>query len=139
MVIKFLVQGGSGNIADVTNEGFLLTQSTRFSEPSKQSITDSNAVNFWKPMSGEKFIITGIIINTDRNVGVNGAVIDIYEADSEDSTVISKSILSLDQSKTITSPIFPLNSETTEGKYINGKASDFNVNITVFGYYVIVN
>lgn len=135
---KILIRGNDGHTAEVLKGGFLCVQSGRFSEAKKQQITDANAVNFFQPLAGKKVIITGMIINTDRNVGVNGSLIEIYEASAEDSTTIVTDIISIDQVKNITSPLVPLFIETAEGSYINGKADDFNVNVTVLGYYETV-
>lgn len=141
MTIKFLLKGRGGKLVEVTKNGFLCVQSDRASKSIKRTITDANAVNFVKPKAGKRFIITGIIINTSRAVGVDGALVDIYQTDAEDSTTIATeddSIVSLDQIKNVTSPLLPLNAETDQGVYINGKATDFTVHVTVFGYFLEV-
>jgi len=127
---------GSSNLAEVSPQGELITRPAQYSTAIKKQITDSNAVNFFKPQASKKLIVTGMIVNTDRNVGVNGALIEVYEASAEDSTTIVTSIITIDQVKNITSPLVPLLIETAEGSFINGKADDFNVNITVLGYFV---
>jgi len=132
---KVLLQGNAGNTAQVLPNGFLCVQVGRFTEAKKQQITDSSAVNFFKPLAQKQVIITGIIVNTDRNVGVNGSAIDIYETSAADSTTIVTDIISIDQVKNVTTPLLPLFLQTAEGSFINGKADDFNVNITVLGYY----
>jgi len=126
---------GKGNLAEITNQGELITRAAQFSTSKKQQITDSSAVNFFKPIAGKKFIVTGIIINTDRNVGVNGSAIEVYEASTATSTTIDTSIISVDLVKNQTNALTPFLIETEEGKFINGKADDFNVNISVLGYF----
>jgi len=136
-MIKVILGDGLGksNVAQISNQGELITRPGQFSTSKKQQITDSSAVNFFKPIAGKKFIVTGIIINTDRNVGVNGSVIEIYEASSATSTTIDASIISVDLVKNQTNALTPFLIETEEGKFINGKADDFNVNISVLGYF----
>lgn len=136
MTIDIKIVGTDGNTAQVTAQGALKIIPNEFSKPSKQSIIDANAVSFWPPKAGEKFIVTGVIVNTDRNIGVNGALIDIYEATSASSTDIEESIISIDQAKSVTSALLPLFTEVTEGRWVNGKSDDANVHVTVFGYYV---
>lgn len=128
----------SGILAKVSEQGELVTRPADYSKAIKKQITDSNAVNFFKPQAGKKLIVTGIIINTDRNVGVNGSAIDIYETSTSTSTTIDSSIVSIDLAKNQTTPLVPLLIETEEGKFINGKADDFNVNVSVLGYFVEV-
>jgi len=127
---------GSSNLAVVSPQGELITRPAQYSTAKKQQITDSNAVNFFKPLAGKKLIVTGMIVNTDRNVGVNGSLIEVYEASAVDSTTIVTDIIAIDQAKNVTSPLVPLLIETAEGSFINGKADDFNVNISVLGYFV---
>jgi len=139
MTIDTRIRGNQNDkTADVTNNGELITRVIKFSTPIKQQITDSNAVNFLGARSKSKIILTGVIINADRNVGVNGALVDLYEASDATSTTIDTSILSIDVAKSTTLIITPLLIETTQGKFINAKADDFNINMTVLGYSVDV-
>ena len=138
MTLDVHIIGPDGDTAKVTRQGAVKIIPNEFSKPNKQSMTDANAVSFWPPRAGEKFIVTGVIVNTDRNIGVNGALIDIYEAVSASTTDIAESIISIDQAKSVTSALLPLFSEVTEGRWVNGKTDDNNVHVTVFGYYVKV-
>lgn len=139
MIKVNLIDGkGKGNLAEISEQGELITRPAQYSKAVKKQIIDANAVNFFMPLVGKKFIFTGIILNTDRNVGVNGALTEVYEASAEDSTTIVNPIIAIDQAKNITSPLIPLLIETAEGSFINGKADDFNVNISVLGYFVDV-
>ena len=134
MAIPFKIQGDNGNNLLVSKAGEILTR-PQFSLAEKRTITDSNAVNFVKPRAGFKTIITGLIVNTDRSVGVDGALIEIYEATSEDSTVSTKDILSFDLVKNQNVVTAPILIETSGGTFINGKANDFNANVTLLCYF----
>jgi len=135
-MIKVLIQGNNGKTARVSNTGELVVQPP-FSQATRVILTvDDTPLNFVKARALEKLIITGIIVNTNRDVGVNGALIEIYEASSETSATVDKGILSFDLVKNQTVVTSPLFIETTEGKFINAKASDSEVNITLLGFFV---
>ncbi len=135
-MIKVNLSGDKGNLAKISEQGELIIRPAEYSTFKKQQITDANAVNFFKPLSGKKLIVSGIIVNADRNVGVNGTLIDVYETSTVSETTIDTSIISIDLAKNQTISLTPLLIETEEGKFINGKADDFNVNISVLGYFV---
>ena len=137
-MIKVNLSGDKGNLAKISEQGELIIRGAEYSIFKKQQIVDANAVNFFKPLSGKKFIVSGIILNTDRNVGVNGSAIEVYEASTASETTIDTSIISIDLIKNQTVSLTPLLIETEEGKFINAKADDFNVNVSVLGYFVNV-
>ncbi len=130
----FLTDPKDGQQAQITPQHELLTR-LQFSSAEKRQIIDANAVNFVKPLPGQFVIITGVIVNTDRNVGVNGTAIEIFEAASESSTTSTKDILSFDLVKNQNVVATSLLIQTTEGVFINAKADDFNVNITLLSYF----
>ncbi len=128
---------GKDKFAEVSEQGELIIRPAQYSTAKKQQITDANAVNFFKPQSGKKLIISGTVINADKSVTAS-SLVDIYEAVTDSETTIDTSIFSIDINKNDSLPILPVLIETTEGKFINGKADDFNVNVTVLGYFVDV-
>lgn len=108
----------------------------QFQSAEKITLTVADtAVNIVKPRAGEQIIVTGILVNTNRAVGVNGAAIEIYEASSESSTVVDKSIFSFDLVKNQNVGGTGLLIKTTEGVFINAKADDVQVNITFICYF----
>ncbi len=136
MTIKVLVQGNSGHTANVTTNGeFVISPS--FAQATKVTlVSDNTPLNLVKAIANEKLIITGLIINTNRDVGVNGALIEVYEASNSTTATVDKPILSFDMIKNQTVVTSPLLFETTAGKYINAKADDSAVNVTILGYFV---
>jgi len=136
MTIKVLIQGNNGKTARVSNTGELVVHPP-FSQATRVILTvDNTPLNFVKARALEKLIITGIIVNTNRDIGVNGALVEIYEASSVASSTVDKGILSFDLVKNQTVVTAPLFIETTQGKFINAKASDSEVNITLLGFFV---
>jgi len=98
-------------------------------------VANDTAITIVNPRSGERMVITGLIVNTNRDIGVNGAVIQIYESDEEDSSVVFKAILSFDIPKSTTIVTSPVLIETTQGKFINAISDDVNVNVTLLCYF----
>ena len=139
MTISYNLEGVNGNLAEVNRDGSI-TVEQHFSSAEKITlVSDDVALTIVKPRSGERMIITGLIINTDRNIGVNGAVVQIYESSSADSSVVSKAILSFDIPKSTTVVTSPLLIQTTNGKYINAISDDANVNVTLLYYFESTN
>jgi len=74
-MIDIQIKGSQNQTVQVTPNGGLCVQLGQHNLIERRLILDSNAVNFYKPRPFERFIVDGIIVNTDRNVGVNGALI----------------------------------------------------------------
>ena len=135
-----LIGGNAEHIpAGTTRNGELLVSPFAPSEGTFQDMAvDNQAYNFVLPEPGERFIITGLIVSTDRNVGINGAVVQFYEASSADTGSIDKVILRLDLPKNTPFVITGAHFAVTEGKFVNGKTDDNNALATIFGYQVPV-
>jgi len=140
MAIGFHIVDGLRNIrARVSFSGELITRGS-FQTAEKVTLTiDDTPVNILKPRAGQQSIITGIIVNTNRDIGVNGSLIEIYEATTETTGTVAKAIMSFDLIKNQTVASTPLLIQTTEGAFINAKASDSEVNITLISYLVPVD
>jgi len=84
----FILDTETGKFAKVSANNELMV-AQQFSTASKVTLTvDDTAVNLVKPQAGKKIIVTGLIVNTNRDIGVNGALIEIYEASSETSGTV---------------------------------------------------
>jgi len=129
----------SGFLGKVSDQGEILTRQLKFDEVKFQSIdANDTAFNFFKAVANQRFVITGIILNTNKDIGVNGAIIDIYEASSVSSTTIDKSLLELNLLKNQTTSVVPLLLGVSEGKFVNGKSDDAIVNVSIVGYFIDV-
>lgn len=128
---------GTGKLAKVTNRGELVTAPLNFSTPVFHSLTSDDTADTWfKPRAGERLVITGMIIQTDRNVATTGVTVDIYEATAEDSETIDTQLVQFDMGRQDVITLIGLNIIITEGLFVNAKASDSNVLITIAGYFV---
>jgi len=138
-MVKFNLEsgGGNGTLVGVSPQGELLVRALEYSEPSfnNMDIADT-AYNFFKPKAGQRFVITGISADANRNVGANGASTLFYETDSDNSTTPSKILYQFDIAKNTSKVLVGLLTITTIGTYLNGKTDDDDVLATVMGYYV---
>ena len=99
--------------------------------------TNNTAFNFYKPKSHHNFIITSLLLGASTGVK-DWSLIDVYSANSEDSTAIKKSILHAEVRKNDYRDIVPMNVLVEEGDYINVKTDDKDVYVTITGYYIPV-
>lgn len=137
MSIEVQIVGKTGRLAEVSPLGQLVTAPLAYATGTFQDMgTVDTAFNFVTPTPGKRFVITGLLISTNRNVGVNGAIIIIYEAASATSTTVDKTLAQVEMTKNQLLPIPGLNSIVTEGKFVNGKTDDDDVSVTLSGYEV---
>jgi hypothetical protein len=136
---------GSGSIGHVTHRGELVTNRADYSVPYTAEATVINTgYNYSSlsgscicPLAGKQFVITEILISADRNVGgTSGALINIYEADSDTSTVPTKNIVKDIEIVKNERLFMNLNMIITQGKWVNIKTDDNNIRSTIWGYYV---
>ncbi len=138
-MIDVSLKDGLGNSIKISPQGEILTRQLKFGEGSFQALdTINTAFNFFKAVSKQKFIITGILVNTNKDIGVDGSTIDIYEASSVSSTTIDKQLFKIIILKNDTLPIPSIFIAVNEGKFLNGKTDDATVNITIGGYFIDV-
>ncbi len=137
MPIQFQLVGRNGRVVEATNNGELAVAPLEYSTGKAQSMDAINtAFNFHQPRAGKRFVITAIITSTSRNVGVNGANIEFYEASAVDETTVDESVLLLDMPKSKVLPLLGLHRILNEGVFLNGKTDDAEVLVTIAGYEV---
>jgi hypothetical protein len=128
---------GAGTYACITKRGELVVGPADYSTPVAKTLTVADtAVNFFGPRSGKQFVVTGVLIGTNKDVGVNGADVFVYEAATADTTTVSVALMELQLLKNDARDITGLNVIVGEGKFVNAKSDDTTVFITVLGYYV---
>jgi len=132
----FQIIGEHGATVRVTKSGELVVAPLSYDEAANQTLDSAGvAENFFVPVSNKQFVITAIIINADKSVTTD-VIVDIYEADSSTSTTIDKAILHIEMLKNSDKDIVPLHLLVSSGVWINAKADDANVNMTIMGYYI---
>lgn len=129
----------SGIKARVSEFGQLAVAPLAYSEPSfKKLDTINTAFTFIAPEAGHQIVLTDIILTANKNVGATDATVDIYEADSEISTTIVKSILQLEMIKQSNLVLTGLNLIVPEGLWVNAKTDDNDIFVTLMYYRVPV-
>lgn len=132
----FRIIGSSGAFAEVTKSGELVVAPLHYNEITNQTLDSAGvAENFFTPKSNFQFVITGIVANADKSVTTD-VVVDVFEADSLTSATIDKSIFHFEMLKNGDKDLIGLNILINEGVFINAKADDANVNMTIMGYYI---
>ena len=132
----FRILGGKGATAKVTTSGELVVAPLSYDEVANQTLDSANvAENFFAPKSQQQFVVTGIVANADKSVTTD-VVVDVYEADSLTSATIDKAIFHFEMLKNGDKDLIGLRILVNSGVFINAKADDANVNITIMGYYI---
>ena len=129
---------GQGHDAKITHAGELVVVRGNYDETSTAVMSSTaTAYNLALPRDEEAFIITGFIINANKNVSAtDGAVIELYEANSVTSTTQTKNLLTLNLLKNASESVTGILIKATHGAYINAETDDATVNITLLGYYL---
>lgn len=97
--------------------------------------TVNQAYNYYLPLAGSRFILTGVVATADKDV-VGDATIIIYEADSPESTTVAKVLFQfvLLKNQPLVIPNFQI--KVNPNVWINGKTDDDDIHMSVIGHYV---
>ena len=125
------------NIAGVTKLGQVVVAPIEYSIPKYSALTVINtAYNFFPPKTRKEIVITDIIISTNKDVTVNGSLIEIYCANNATSLTVEEEILTTQSAKNTTTVLTGLNWKIPSGFWINAKCASATVYITITGYYI---
>lgn len=129
---------GSKAQAKVTERGELIIAPISYSSPTFQEMTSVNtAYNFIKPKVGHEIVITSIIVNANKGVSsTDGALIEIYTANSDTSIVPIDDILTVQLVKNARQVLTGLNFKVASGVWINAVTDDATIFLTIAGFYL---
>tara|TARA_R110000772_G_scaffold99814_1_gene199784 strand:+ start:444 stop:863 length:420 start_codon:yes stop_codon:yes gene_type:complete len=137
MIPSVIADPYSGVKARVSEFGQLAVAPLAYSKPSFKKLTVVNtAYSFIAPEEGHQIVITDIILTANKAVGTNDATIDIYEAESPTTTVITTSIIELEMIKQSNLVLTGLNLLIPQGLWVNAKTDDNDVFVTIMFYRV---
>ena len=137
MAIPVRLFGGPNEVF-VTQIGQLTTAPFAYDLVVSKTITVANtAVNFYKPIVGKQFVVTGILLTADKQI-TQDVLVDVYGATSTTSLTISAGFLHVEMLKNSSRDVVGLNVLATEGIFINAKADDNDIFVTIMGYYIPV-
>ncbi len=130
--------GPNGKTARVDDLGALVVGPGYFDETTFIELATANqAYNFYEPKVRQKFIVTGMILKADKQVSATvDAEVVIYEASAPDTLTADKVVIQVAMVEGDLLPLFPLNVEIAQGKYLNAKTSDDDIYMTIIGHYV---
>jgi len=129
---------GSGSFTKVSSVGQLITSPFAYDESVfKEFDVAATAFNFFRPKSGEQFVITGIRIKADRFVSnTTDAEVIIYEADSDLTITVDKILTQEALIRGEDATLIPINILVGTSKFVNAKTSDPSIFITILGYFI---
>ena len=128
---------GTRNRAKVTSRGQVVTGAISYDDSVfKELAEDDTAYNFYVPLAGQQFVVTGIILKGDKQIGASDATVVVYEATAIDSITEAKTLLSLAVADGDILTLLPLNLLVSKGVWLNAKTSDDDVHMTIMGYYI---
>ena len=136
--VNIIDGSGNGNKAKVTNSGEVVVSPLSYNETSfnTMDIIDT-AYNFFEPLPNKQFVITGMLVFADKDVGdASDTVIIVYEASDNTTTTVDKILLQFGMGKLTSLPFPSLNLLVNPGKWISAKTGDDDVHMTILGYYI---
>ena len=138
MGIDAKIEGQGGRTPLVSDYGELVVAPISYSSASVQLLdTNDTGVVFIPPISGKRIVITTMIFGTDKDVSATiGSAIEIYESSTGSGETVATSIFQVDLIKQTTLSLVGVNVITSEGTWVMGKASDDDVKVSIYYYYV---
>lgn len=131
-----IIDPRNGVAAKITHHGELVVGTSEHSTPFNGVLTGAGVVNLVKPNTGNVFIITYIIVASDKtNVETQ---VDIYETkiESGDFTTSEVAVLSGSLSKNDRVVLPGLDLQTLPSRFINIQTDTAaTINVTLMGYF----
>ncbi len=137
-MLKLQIVGPNGKSAQVLRNGQLVIA------PLEQNLAEFNelgtvdaGVTFYKPRSGQQFIITNIFVFGDKQVSSNSnATVEVFESLSENSATVDKTLLKFEISQNQFQPYNNVNILVNPDVFINAKTDDDDIHMNILGYYI---
>jgi hypothetical protein len=139
MTANFILQDGQGGSSNarVSSRGEVAVNRLDYSTAYTVEVNaTATAFNFVPPITNKRFVVTDVLLYADKNVGVNDASVQIYEASSASSTTEDKTIIDIEMLKQTSRDLTGLNLLISQGKWLNIKTDDATIFSTVMGYYI---
>ena len=138
MTVTFTIVGPNGNEAHVTSSGELVVAPLHYDETKFNELAvDNTGYNFYGPLPGKQFVITGFIAVGDQQITANAnANVIIYEAADTGTTTVDKILVQFVIKQDQDIPMPGLHILVNKGKFVNAKTDDDDVHLTLMGYYI---
>lgn len=138
MAVAFTIVGPNGKEVQVTPSGELVIAPLRYDETEFRELAeDDTAYNFYEPLPGKQFVITGFIAVGDQQITGNAnANVVIYEAADTGTVTVDKILVQFVIKQDQDIPVTGLRTLVNAGKFINAKTDDDDVHLTLMGYFI---
>ncbi len=138
MTVAFNIVGPNGKNVEVTPSGELVVAPLSYNKTVFNELAeDDTAYNFYEPKTLQQFVITGFNMKADRDVSTTvDATVIIYEAESKNSTTVSKVLFQEAMVRGERTGQDNANILVNPGVWINAKTSDDDIHMTIMGYYI---
>ena len=114
----------------VAEGDFDLTKFIELAEP-------ATAYNFYLPLIGKQFVITGILAFADKDVlDSSDTTITIYEASTPAATTADRIIVEYGMGRLSVLPYPNVRLLASEGVYINAKTDDDDIHLNLIGHFI---
>ena len=141
MTIDVTLKDGTGTNSKVkvTSRGQLVTAPLDFTKmyPAEVNVINT-AFSVVPPITGKQFVITIIDLYADKNIGPSDASVELYEADSDTSTVVLDSVYKKEMPKYRDIGLTNLHIILGQGSWLNIVTDDDIIFVNIGGYYVDV-
>ena len=133
-----LVDGhGRGHSAKVNRAGAVAVGAPEYSAFYEVFLGTTAVQNVLRPVPGKSIVITYVVMSTNKNVALDGAQVDLYEAGGPAvaSTAATRVLFRSEIPKQTTVPFPGLNLLVSDGAFVNAQTSDDDVYVAV-GFYL---
>lgn len=139
MTFPVTISCGKNNTrALVTRRGQLIVAPLEYSQFYTATTVSNNVpVNVIEPRTGLNFSITDIILSGDRNIGANGAVVQVYENSiGPTDTTVTKLVYADEVARQTRAVLTGLNIIVSPARWVNVVSDDVQVRANIAGYYL---
>lgn len=137
MSLTVRIEGGSGLLANVVEGGSLSFAPLPDEIEFKLLDVDNTPYNFYQPLAGSRFILTGVVATAAAGVQATSTVI-VYEAVAPDTATVAKTLFQfvLLKNQQLVIPNFQI--KVNPNVWVNAKADDTDIHMSVVGHFVEV-
>ena len=135
MTLAVNIEGPDGLLANVVEGGSISFAPIPDEIVFNELGVNNQVYNYYQPLAGSRFILTGVVATADKDVVADATVI-IYEATSPSETTVSKVLFQfvLLKNQQLVVPNFQV--RVKPGVWVNAKSDDTDVHMSIIGHFV---
>ncbi len=139
MTVAVRIEGGNNEAkVKVTPSGELVVGPLSYDETVFNELdTVDVGVNFYEPLPGKQFVMTGVLFRADKQVSSTvDATVVVYEAGDTATATVDKVLIQFAVVQGDIINATSLNLLVGVGKFVNAKTDDDDIHMTIMGYYI---